>query len=125
MKKTIFLAALTLMAGMAPAGYSFGQGFLGETAALIEGLPEAHLYVAIAQTTEALEDGRSGDAEGFSDHARAALVHAETWRQLNQSPYANKAVSNLKSALSAAPQNMGVATTNASKALRNLEATRP
>lgn len=126
MKAKMLLAVVTLAAGMVPSGAGFGQGFLGETAALIQGRPEAHLYVAIAHTTEAIQSGEAGDAAQLADHAKAALVHAEKWRRLYPNRYTNVAVANLRGAISAvARRDMRSATANASRALSNLEATRP
>jgi hypothetical protein len=126
MKGRMLLVVVTLAVGMFPAGLGFGQGFLGETAALIQGRPEAHLYVAIAHTTEAIESGEAGEAGQFVDHAKAALVHAQKWGQLYPSRFTNVAITNLKGAITAvARRDLRSATANASKALRNLEATRP
>ncbi|MGJ0509376.1 MAG: small metal-binding protein SmbP [Methylocystis sp.] len=126
MKARMLLIAVTLMVGMFPASFAFGQGFLGETAALIQGRPEAHLYVAIAHTTEAIESGEAGEAGRFADHARAALIHAQKWAQLYPNRYTNVAIANLRGALTAVSRgDLRFATANASRALMNLEATRP
>jgi hypothetical protein len=102
------------------------QGFLGETAAVVTGAPEAQLYVAIAQTTEAVQSGQAGNPARLIDHVGAALFHAQNWGRIYPNRNTDMAVADLRASLAAARKlDITAATRRAERALSYLEATRP